>query len=321
MRCESEPLASELDFPRRLEIKQFGRPVLAEPRLHHRRVELAAAKESRNARMVFRAEVRNQPKQGGERSGERPRARLVRRPFLEAVIWLRLGLQSRERNGHHIVVRAGNLRDTDRRGEQPGRIEHRSFLADRHDADDEIPFQGKLAHVAEQMRFARAETAPNEISLGLPTLVETLTAAPKRVEKGIDHNAVPFPQKADGRPVGNPGPQSFNRAARLDGRMIAHHAASVVGCRSECNRTRAASGLSLPAARTSSHTRILSAAYALSDRLGSRPVSASSARTTTRRPWNVSASSMSWRNTSKPSITAAGEYRSPSPRAAFARKT
>ena len=61
----------------------------------------------------------------------------------------------------------------DRRGEQPGRIEHRSFLADRHEADDEIPFQGKLAHVAEQMRFARAETAPNEISLGLPTLVET----------------------------------------------------------------------------------------------------------------------------------------------------
>src|SRR5260370_18212393 len=160
--------------------------------------------------------------------------------------------------------------------------------------------------------FFKQKTA-YEISLDLPTLVEALSAAPERLEKGIDQSAVSFPEKAYGRPIGNPGPQSFNRAPRLYGRMVAHHAASVVGCRPECNRTRAASGLSRPVARTSSHTRILSASYALSDRLGSRPVSASSARTITSRPCNVSASSPSWGNTSKASITAAAWDRNPSP--------
>ena len=116
--------------------------------------------------MIFGAEVRNQPKQGGELGGQRPRARLVSRPSLEAIVRLRLGLQPRERNGHHVIVGAGNFRCADRCGEQPGTIEHRSFLAHRHKADDEIPFQGKLAHVAEQVRFPRSETAPDEIALG-----------------------------------------------------------------------------------------------------------------------------------------------------------
>jgi hypothetical protein len=123
--------------------------------------------------------VRKQPKQGGECGRERPRAGLVGRPPLEAIIRLRLRLEPRERSGHHVVVRAANLRRADRRREQPSRIEQRRLLADRHEADDEIPFQRKLAHRPEQMRLPRAETAPDEHSLGLPAIVETLSAALK----------------------------------------------------------------------------------------------------------------------------------------------
>src|SRR6185437_384524 len=167
-------------------------------------------------------------------------------------------LQSPERHGHHIVVYAGNFRRADGRGEKASRIEHRRLLAHRHEADDEVPLQGKLSHEAQEVRFARAESAPYEGSLRLPSLLEELRAAAKRIEERVDQAPVLFPQLAYGCAVRNSGAQGFNCAARLDRRPVRHGPASVCK-RLDSNRTRAASGLSRPVARTSSDTRIFRA--------------------------------------------------------------
>ena len=174
--------------------------------------------------------------------------------------WLRRGLQPRERHGHHVVVRAANVGGADRRREQPGGIEQRRLLAHRHEADDEVPLERELPHEAEQVRFAGPEIRPRP-DFPRPAAPSSRSTAQRssEVEKAIDQRSVSLAQKAYGRPVGNPGAQSFNRAARFDRRTLVHHAASDSACRPDSNRTRLASGLSRPAARTSSHTRIFSA--------------------------------------------------------------
>src|SRR5208337_3546227 len=89
-RRESKPLTSEIGLACRLDIEQFGRPMLAQPGPHDRRIELSAAEEPGNARtisrIVFGCEARNKPKQGGERGGQQTSARLACRPFLEPIV-------------------------------------------------------------------------------------------------------------------------------------------------------------------------------------------------------------------------------------------
>ena len=178
---------------------------------------------------------------------------------LEPLERLCVRLQSPERDGHQVIVGPLNLRRTDRGEEKPSRIEHRRFFADRYEADNKVALKRQLPHVAEQMRFARSESAPNESSLGLTRDFEPLSAPPQEVEERIDQSAVMLAKQPDSGPVGNAGAQSFNGAARRDLREFVHQAGSTIDWDLGSIRTKAASGLSRSVATTSSSTRAFSA--------------------------------------------------------------
>ena len=79
-RRKSEPLTRKIGFARRLDVEQFGRPVVAKPGLHGRQAEFAAAEKAGDARVILGRKARDQPEQGGEHRRQRPRARLLGRP-------------------------------------------------------------------------------------------------------------------------------------------------------------------------------------------------------------------------------------------------
>ena len=209
--------------------------------------------------MLVQTQTGDEPKQRREDRRQGFRARLLRRPELEPVERLGIRLQSRERNGHEIIVGALNLSRTDGREVKARRIEHRRFFADRHHADDEVALKRQFPHVTEQMRFARSEAAPNEGSLRLTLHFQAVGAPGKGIEEGIDQSAIVLAEQPDSGPVGNPGAESFDRAARRKLRKLIHYTCSTIDCDLDSIRTRAARGLSRSVETTSSNTRAFSA--------------------------------------------------------------
>ena len=74
------------------------------------------------------------------------------------------------------------------------------------------------------------KSAPNEGSLALALDVQFPGAPSKDIEERIDQGAVMLAEQPDGGPVGNPGAERFDGAARRNLRDLVHYVGSTIDC-------------------------------------------------------------------------------------------